>query len=366
MSLFAAIDAHGDTKYIGEVARGAACGCFCGECLSPLVAKQGSDHVWHFAHEACQERPQCLPGSINLLRRMATQRLLESDSLALPECRKVVTADWRYAGIHEVAQWALPVGRIGQRDMQAAFSKPVAQLNPIDMPDCSIGLWVQIGELDPPTDGEFDGALVYLCPAPPKDAITTQASAMAFLHQNSRWHWLKLPDVFGALANARKRLQDRVADQQTEQITKLQRLRSRLQQQSASVGGMTVFESSSAHREGFAGLPVQPTEQPPKWVKLKKQNTSYFAFEMRTEGEFWILMESADHVGYYVVPGTGWWDGWDESLPRSVGQADLEKGAYRGDGTMDRAMELMRNLGVAASRIDSDASLICAFTGWKS
>lgn len=368
MSLFAAIDADGNTRYIGEVVRGAACGCFCAECKSPVVAKQGTDHVWHFAHEASQERPQCLPGSINLLRRLAIERLLESDTLVLPECQKVVSADRPYADIQEVAAWTLPVGCITQRDLQAAFNKPVAQLNPVMIPRCTIGLWVQIGELTQETSGDFGGELVYRCQAPPKGAITTHASAVAFLQQYSRWHWHRLPDVFGVLKQAKKQLQDRVSAQQAEQVAKLQRLRALLQQRSAPIGGQrTSFVSRTPmHSDEFSAPSPQPADAlRPQWADFKKKNTSFFAFQMRTEGEFWIVMEAADSIGYYIVPGGGWWDGWDEALPLSIGTADLHKGAYRGDGAVDRAIQSLRNLGVAASRIDSDASLICAFTGWK-
>jgi hypothetical protein len=368
MSLFAAIDAHGNTRYIGEVLRGAACGCFCGECKSPVVAKHGGDHVWHFAHEASQERPQCLPGSINLLRRLATERLLESDTLTMPECKKVVSADWRYSDIHEVATWTLPDGRISQRDMHAAVNKPVAQICPTGMPDCTIGLWVQIGELNPDINVEFDGELVYHCQAPTKGGITTLATAVAFLQMHSRWHWQKFPDVFGALGEAQKRLHVRVAAHKAEQVAKLQRLRELQQQRSAPIVGQRTpyFIRPPMSYEGVP-MPSQAQEPAtrPQWADLKKKNSSFFAFQMRNEGEFWIVMEAADHPGYYIVPGTGLWDGWDEALPLSIGLADLHKGVYRGDHPVNHAIQLMRNLGVSASRIDSDANIICAFTGWK-
>ena len=156
MSLFAALDINGTTQYIGEVIRGAACGCFCAECKSPVVAKQGKDHVWHFAHEASQERPQCLPGSINLLRQLAMQRLLALDTLAMPECKAVVR-DVQNARIQEVATWKLPVGLIFQRDAQAATNKPVALLTPMGVPNCTIGLWVHIGDMLLDNDDRFNG-----------------------------------------------------------------------------------------------------------------------------------------------------------------------------------------------------------------
>ena len=73
-------------------------------------------------------------------------------------------------------------------------------------------------------------------------------------------------------------------------------------------------------------------------------------------------MESADQSGYYIVPGTGWWD---EALPPSVGRADLEKGAYVSDKSINHGIQLVRNFGVTARRVDSDVGRIFAFTGWK-
>lgn len=369
MSLFAALDAEGNTRFVGEVLRGAACGCFCGECRSPVVAKQGTDQVWHFAHEASQERPQCLPGSINLLRRLATEILLATESMAVPECRQVVSADWRHADIHEVAKWSLPAVCIAQRDLQASARQPVAQLNPVGVVAWTVGLWVQIGDPTEVSGGEFDGELVYHCPAPPKGAITTHADAVAFLQQHGGWRWQRMPDVCGALEQAEKRLQDRIAARETEQVEKLQRLRILAAQRNAFPGvhGAAFFSRQPSHHEAMLEVSQLQTPVPalPKWTDLKKKNSSFFAFAMTDPGQFWIAMDAFDFPGYYVVPGTGWWDGWDEALPPSIGEADLLKGAYCGDGPVDRAIESLRRLGVSASRIDSDASLICAFTGWK-
>jgi len=33
-----------------EVKRGRECGCICPSCRTPLIARQGEEKVWHFAH----------------------------------------------------------------------------------------------------------------------------------------------------------------------------------------------------------------------------------------------------------------------------------------------------------------------------
>ena len=365
MSLFAAIDGQGNTRYIGEVARGAACGCFCAECKSPVVAKHGEDHVWHFAHEASQERPQCLPGSVNLLRRLAIETLLRADTFALPECRTVLTLDQPYSDIQEEAAWTLPVGSIVQRNLDAPFGKLVAEIHLMEFPACSIGLWVQIGELALDKMGEFAGALTYHCQAPPKGAITSLASALTFLQEHHRWQWQRMPDVFGELEQARHRLQSRQDTLQAETISKLRNLRALMRERSTSNWS---GQSPSAPRLSdidlgrYSPVPVPPPL--PAWVELRKKDRPFFAYQLRDGAGFWIAMEAADHAGYYVVPGGGYFEGWDEALPLSVGHADPVKGAYRGEGPVIRAIQVLQKLGVSASRIDTDAMLICAFTGW--
>lgn len=37
---------------VGSVPRGNACGCICPSCNTPLVARQGDDNEWHFAHRS--------------------------------------------------------------------------------------------------------------------------------------------------------------------------------------------------------------------------------------------------------------------------------------------------------------------------
>jgi hypothetical protein len=89
--LFAGLGRDGAMRFIGEVERGAACGCSCPECGSPLVAKQGNEKDWHFAHEGGQERPECEAGAINMLRRLAVEYLRGQPTLELPPFRERVT-----------------------------------------------------------------------------------------------------------------------------------------------------------------------------------------------------------------------------------------------------------------------------------
>ena len=102
--LFAALNVQGEIRFVGDVDRGAACGCFCPDCSSPLVAKQGSANEWHFAHEGGQERPECLVGAQNLLRRFCMEHLQHralSQSLTLPPGRSHAELTTLYFSGHE-------------------------------------------------------------------------------------------------------------------------------------------------------------------------------------------------------------------------------------------------------------------------
>ena len=59
-----AVDATGAWRDVSEVPRGKACGCFCAECRTPLIARQGEVNVHHFAHQDRRECRQALEASL--------------------------------------------------------------------------------------------------------------------------------------------------------------------------------------------------------------------------------------------------------------------------------------------------------------
>ena len=40
----------GKEIHINDAKRGAGCGCVCPSCSAPLIARQGDENIWHFAH----------------------------------------------------------------------------------------------------------------------------------------------------------------------------------------------------------------------------------------------------------------------------------------------------------------------------
>jgi Competence protein CoiA-like family len=115
-NLFAALDAGGQQRFISEVERGVACACFCPECTSPLIAKHGDEKVWHFAHAAGQERPECSAGAANMMRRIAIEYLGSLASISLPTYKELVregSTPWECTALTQAGQQAWSAGCAG-------------------------------------------------------------------------------------------------------------------------------------------------------------------------------------------------------------------------------------------------------------
>lgn len=107
--LFAGLGSDDNIRFIGEVERGAACDCFCPECGAPLLAKQGNEKVWHFAHEGGRERPECEAGSVNLLRRLAMQHLRTQETIELPHCKDRVNMRSPFRALWRDVVWSVRI-----------------------------------------------------------------------------------------------------------------------------------------------------------------------------------------------------------------------------------------------------------------
>src|SRR5690348_9510442 len=65
-----------------QVPRGKLCGCVCPACQAPLVARQGNQIAWHFAHESLSD---CRGAVETAIHRFAKQVILDSRTIRLPE-----------------------------------------------------------------------------------------------------------------------------------------------------------------------------------------------------------------------------------------------------------------------------------------
>ena len=77
-----AVDTAGEWRDVDDVPNGKKCGCICGACHGPLVAKQGEVRAHHFAHD---DRHECRNALEASLFGMAINLLLEPGAvLAMP------------------------------------------------------------------------------------------------------------------------------------------------------------------------------------------------------------------------------------------------------------------------------------------
>ncbi|MCG7988388.1 MAG: competence protein CoiA family protein [Candidatus Thiodiazotropha sp. LLP2] len=80
---------------VEDVPRGANCGCICPACKTPLIARQGEEKEWHFAHASRKvyERTQkeCEFSFYLSVRMMARQIIGNELKLTLPEYRDSVS-----------------------------------------------------------------------------------------------------------------------------------------------------------------------------------------------------------------------------------------------------------------------------------
>lgn len=162
-----AIDANDIIKFVGEVAGGADCGCFCPTCRSRLVAKKGLINEWHFAHESGQERPECLVGALNLFFRLLMEHL-------------------------QAAGAGIPVqGLIGVTVRAVRPSSQGATAGLVELSDGrQIPVYARVQEQRRYIDvGDGADHLLYSCQTPTSEVLKDRQSANSFITQYARLQW---------------------------------------------------------------------------------------------------------------------------------------------------------------------------------
>ena len=327
--LFAAIDAGGALRFVGEVGRGADCGCLCPECASPLVARQGASNEWHFAHEAAQERPACGAGAANMLRRLIAEHLQarsEGPGLPLPAYRQRVAIVRALVNLHEDVQWGAQVMGAWAWQVRAAAHEAVAQAR-LDT-GAGLQLFVSVDGEEPPAPEAEMAQLVFRCRTPPAPALRERQAALQHIEQHGELVWLHHPDTLGRVADARERLEARS-----------RRIYGNWLALSDQAAGSAAAEHAPAPLFYGPGAPVAP-EQAPRFACAPGHapNVS-FTFYRVSPTEAWLLYlleregpvdwRNAADKRYVLAPYPVPFDGWEHALPASVGVADLAAGLVR-------------------------------------
>lgn len=328
-------------RFIGEVARGAACGCFCPECASPLVAKLGDEREWHFAHEAGQERPECEAGAMNMLRRLAVEHLRAQPRLQLPRYAERVSVRSERRQFSEDVEWGAQLTVPLEWLPMGAKSAPVA-IGRLDN-GLEAELLVEIGDEAPkylPATPGARAAVVFWCSVPVLADLRKRLYAEQHVQQRGQLCWKYQPDVFGLAAAARDRLRTQAAadDEEARRSRKRQaedagrrwaQAGQRLRGQSGEMGAEPFGEGADeAAREVALVRSATGTGEPQfAWAPQRKANTSFVFYRMK-DGAAWVIYTLEDGSSAIAA-----WpraeEGWDEALPEVVGTADAELGAYR-------------------------------------
>lgn len=353
-----AFDACGAIRFVGDVPRGAACGCFCPVCKSPLVAKKGDTNEWHFSHEAAQERPECEAGAQNLARSVGIEFVRESAQrgvLELPEYQTSAHVSTVWLHRSQLVQWRAQItGPLSWRE-HPPKSRPVAT-GSLDT-GSAFALFVQVGEAGvPQTEGLPEdcayGAFIvsHAWPA----GIRTREDAMGFLKRTVSFRWMYHPDTQGRLAAAQSAL---------EAEESALRLKSEaMQRERASAAGRSWADFGERLEPpydatlGLRDVGPQAAPTPIRTVSTLPIETRYLAYPGHALGcnfqffrlgpdEAWVfypldvtfikehmMMEDSEQPlptkVWAIAPARGVREGWDECLPPSVGTADVKNGIY--------------------------------------
>jgi hypothetical protein len=356
VTIFAARTANGESRFIGEVGRGSACACFCIVCGSLLVAKQGEELEWHFAHEAGNERPECPAGAMNLLRRLALEELQKLTSWpAQPFSRPHPVP-----GRAPLTWSATPTGQFLIAE-SGGPDEPAGYVTLVEGATASIH--VCIGREPPPAARQGDAIAVLWCPETEGVQIRTEQDARAFVREKMALRWLSLPDFSGLLVAAKEEAR-LAADRLRLQQEALQRARAAeagarwaqkrraLLADPADPGATDQANITAAVTSG--SMSSVPRSASPAWAQGLEPGGSIH-YRRLDDGSQWVC---------YPVAGKKWrlravphaFDGWDETFPPTVAVAAKIDGVLE-VVNFDKLL-LLFNKHAVESQIDSDPRVI--------
>lgn len=315
LSIFAGLDANDAIRFVGDVPRGAACGCRCEACGAALVARRGDIRTWHFAHEASQERPDCFVGAVNLLRRLAIQRLQDAPLFDLPIFSTEVVTRTPLPRFVECVEW--PPGAVRLERWETSFPRhgSVALLR-LDS-GTAVRLFVEIEEASSPRprlELANDGGVVYWVPLPAVvSELKDRIAALRHIDSFGHFAWINLPDANARVAETLTRLEEKARRVRDETLA-LRRMSGSLPPDAEQP---TAPYTPAPPREEFDGSP---------WVLWRKPSHAFIFYGMK-DGSAWVLFPHKDGR-MFMAPWPTCEDGWDERLPMRIGTPISELGAY--------------------------------------
>lgn len=339
LSIFAGLDSGGQIRFVGDVPRGAECGCRCVACDAPLVARRGDVRTWHFAHEASQERPDCYAGAVNLLRRLAIERMKDHGLPPLPVFRSMVTAPSPLPPLHELVEWHPGEGEIEQWEARFPQNAPIALLRLISGTAVRVFVEIDAGSTSMHLpNAEDEGVLLFTIPLPSNsEKLKDIDVAVHHIDTTSSSRWIRLPDAAAIVSEARQRVTDkaRTVHDETQALRRM--------------GGRPLLREPAASPPSPASLPRAPSiselDSSP-WAAWRKPRSAFLCYGLQ-DGSAWILFAHGD--GRYVMAPWPLEEGWDESMPPRIGVPDLELGVY----VLEDRLATMVYLGGMKPRVQS-------------
>lgn len=191
-----AIDNEGRVRSVDEVRRGLGCNCHCPVCSAPVMARQGSQRQWHFAHATGAD---CHSAGESALHLAAKQVIRDTGGVLLPgsEITETVRLD---DGREGTGQHILAPAWIDFASVAEEVSVGSYRIDLVGEADgLKVGIEIAVTHF---VDDDKESALREM--ALPTMEIVLDASCdtlwdwpaleHAVLHQPANRHWLQLPD----------------------------------------------------------------------------------------------------------------------------------------------------------------------------
>lgn len=325
------MDESGAVRFVGEVDRGAACGCFCPVCASPLIARQGRLKEWHFAHEASQERVECEVGALNMIRRVTAEVLHRNPLPTLPLYAQEVSAgspSHLHTKITEIASWAAEIEPAGLKwETGGTQSKPfLSGMLTTGVPfDAFIIVNDQRPSHPPPSDQGI-AHLIYWIVTPTQADLLQRINLEQHISHHGRWMWQSHPEYRGRIAAARHKALQKAEEEKRAMHDKLARMREEFQRRER----LASQAREQAEAEWHAHKSMKDAKVPDKsapWAPQRKPRSSFVFYKLKHGQGTWVIYTRLDE-SIWLVPLPEF-DGWDESMPPSLGTTETGTVAYR-------------------------------------
>lgn len=320
LPIFAGVSSTGELKFVGDVPRGAACGCTCFTCGAPLVARRGEIRAWHFAHEASQERPDCFAGAVNLLRTLVIHRLQATGLPPLPTYWASVSTKFPLRRLEETIACVPGAATVEAWEANPTQTGATALLRLAS--GTGVRLFVAVGpnaQLKSSDVRHGEGVVIFEVPLPNSaDQLQDMATAIRHIDRTGSMVWRHFPDAAAAKAEALVRLEAaaKVSTAGTE----------KWEPSWVQPRALPAFQYVMAQPLPAPAPPAQEHVDESPWAALRKPQRPFRCYG-QSDGTGWVLFMHKDGREI-MAPYPNAYDGWDEAMPRSIAIPDPDLSVY--------------------------------------